>query len=328
MIPHAEQLGAIVDAVTFVSPASARVTSLRGGEREVAVASEREAFGGLAAALYIDRYSLLAGDAALPDVNAAAFLAALQAANPVAQRYQDGWTVMRADANGAWLVNAAQQQRFAMLGEIVPLANAIAPGLPVRLVPLREMVTAPGGHYVISGRQGFDAQTGRQVRFYWNVAPAGAAPLLREIATRLERRRIPFQAKVPVDPAGYARTDAGVLYLNDEEVEAARDAIAATYRMVRAYLRPSVPLFARELAPGLAFAESPPTRDSFGMHRCSLVAEGLLRAEQRGAKETQARLAVLRERLTAYGLALDRLELNPTSRYPYRLDTLIEEQPA
>jgi hypothetical protein len=36
----------------------------------------------------------------------------------------------------------------------------------------------------------------------------------------------------------------------------------------------------------------------------------------------------LRERLTAYGLELDRLERNPTSRYPYRLDVLLQEQAA
>ena len=193
---------------------------------------------------------------------------------------------------------------------------------------MREMITAPTGHYVISGRGGFDPQSGRQVRFYWNLAPAGAAPFLREIAMRLERRRIPFQAKVPVDPAGYARTDAGVLYLNDEDVEASRDAIAATYQVLRGSLRPSVPLFTLEIGSGLAFAESPPTRDSFGMHRCSLVAEGLLWAEQRGAKDAAARLAVLRERLTAYGLDPGRIERNPISRYPYRLDTLLEERAA
>src|SRR4029079_4453560 len=102
----------------------------------------------------------------------------------------------------------------------------------------------------------------------------------------------------------------------------------ATHRTLRGSLRPSVPLFAREIGLGLAFAESPPTRDSFGMHRCSLVAEGLLWAEQRGAKDAAARLAVLRERLTAYGLDLERLESNPTSRYPSRLPPPPEGQPA
>ena len=96
----------------------------------------------------------------------------------------------------------------------------------------------------------------------------------------------------------------------------------------RSSLRPAVPLFTREIAPGLAIAESPPTRESFGMHRCGLIAEGLLAAEARGVREDEARLAILREHLTAYGLDLDRLERNPTSRYPYRLDLAIEEQAA
>jgi hypothetical protein len=329
MIPFDRQLRNIVAAIAFVSPQHARVTSSNGAQRDVAVAGERDTFGGLAVALYSDHYCLLpAGPDPPATETAAAFLAKLRAANPVAARYQDGWTVMRADANGVWIADAAQQPRFAALNEIIPLANAIAPGLPVRLVPQRDFVTGPAGHFVIIGRPGFDPQTGRQIRLYWNLTPDGAAPFLREAGTRLERLRIPFQAKVPVDPARYARTDCGVLYLNDEEVEAARDAIAATYQALRDSLRPAVPLFTREIAPGLAFAESPPTRESFGMHRCGLIAEGLLAAEARGVREEATRLALLREHLTAYGLDLDRLERNPTSRYPYSLDALLEEQAA
>jgi len=37
---------------------------------------------------------------------------------------------------------------------------------------------------------------------------------------------------------------------------------------------------------------------------------------------------LLCEHLTAYGLDLDRLERNPTSRYPYSFDLLMEEQAA
>jgi len=322
MIPFAQQLRAIVAAVSFTAPGSARVTNLRGAQRDIIVAGERDAFGGLAVALYGDHYSLLPSEPTPAAMNSDGFLAALRSANPIAPRREDGWTVVRADPSGVWIVDAAQRQRFAALTEIIPLAGALAPGMPVRLVPARDMVTAPIGHYVILGRHLFDPQTGRQVRFYWNVAADGAAGFLHEIGIRLEHRRIPFQAKVPVDPAYYARTDAGVLYLNDEDVEAARDAIAATYRAIRDQLRPSVPLFTRELAPGLAFAESPPTRESFGQHRCGLVAEGLVLGQQRGAHDPEARLVVLRERLTAYGLDLDNLERNPTSRYPYRLDVL------
>ena len=235
---------------------------------------------------------------------------------------------MRADARAFWLVNAAQQQRFAALGEIVPLANGIGPGLPVRLVLMREMITAPTGHYVISGRGGFSPERERQVRFYWNPR----LPALRRSCARSLRAPnagVSRRGEGSGDPPGDARTDAGALDLNDEDAEASRyDAIAATYHVLRGSLRPSVPLFTLEIGSGLAFAESPPTRDSFGMHRCSLVAEGLLWAEQRGAKDAAARLAVLRERLTAYGLDPGRIERNPISRYPYRLDTLLEERAA
>jgi HopA1 effector protein family len=194
-----------------------------------------------------------------------------------------------------------------------------------RYAAMRETITSPYGHYVILGRPIHDASSGRQVRFYWSLEPAGAAAFLREIGARLERRRVPFNAKVPVLPQGYGRTDAGVLYLGDDDVAAASDAIAATYRAVREHLRTPVPLFTRALAPGLGFAESPPTRDSFGMHRCDLIAEGLVWGFERGAADDEARLAVLCERLTKYGFDLDAFERNPTSRYPYSLDAITAE---
>src|SRR5262249_16420447 len=201
-------------------------------------------------------------------------------------------------------------QRFATIGEIVPLATAIAPGLPVRLGPQRDLVTAPNGHFLIAGRPGFDPQTGPQIRLYWNLHPQGAPAFLQGIGGRLENRRIPFQAKVPVDPASYARTDCGVLYLNDEDLDPARDAIAAAYHLVRDHLRSQVPLFTREIAPGLGFAESPPTRERFGMHRCGLVAQALLWAEQRGARDGRTRPAMLRDRLPSHPLALTPLDRN------------------
>ena len=138
MIPFEQQLRAIVEAVTFASPERALVTSSRGAQREAAVRGQRDAFGGLTIALYMDHYSLAPAVEERPaSATGAAFVAALQAANPITYRYQEGFTVLRANAGGVWLADAAGQQRFAALSEIVPLANAIAPGLPVRLVPRR-----------------------------------------------------------------------------------------------------------------------------------------------------------------------------------------------
>jgi hypothetical protein len=184
----------------------------------------------------------------------------------------------------------------------------------------REMVTAPTGHYVLLGRAVHDALTGRQVRFYWNLAAESGPAFVHELSTRFERGHIPFQAKLPVVPQGFARIDTGVLYLSDDDVEVALDAVAGAYAALSAGIRPDVPLFTQEIAPGLGFAESPPNGDSFGMHRCDLIAEGLVQAHERGVSSADERFAVVHERLTRYGLDVDRLAFNPHSHYPYRLD--------
>ena len=183
----------------------------------------------------------------------------------------------------------------------------------------RESVTSQYGHYVMLGRPMHEAGTGRQVRFYWNLTIDGATAFVNEITRRFERARIPFQAKLPVHPAGFARADGGVLYLGDDDVDASIDAILATYAQLRTAMRADVPFFTLPLAPGLSFAESPPNGDSFGMHRCDLVAEGLVRAHESGAEGIDARVDAVLGRLTAYGLETDRFAFNPTSRYPYRL---------
>jgi hypothetical protein len=188
----------------------------------------------------------------------------------------------------------------------------------------RESVTSQYGHYVMLGRAMHEAGTGRQVRFYWNLTIDGATEFVHEITSRFERARIPFQAKLPVHPGGFSRTDGGVLYLGDDDVDASIDPILATYAALRPAMRGEVPFFSLPLAPGLSFAESPPSGDSFGMHRCDLIAEGLVRAHERGADGVDARLDAVRERLTAYGLEMERFAFNPTSRYPYRLGAFAE----
>ncbi|HTD35538.1 MAG TPA: T3SS effector HopA1 family protein [Candidatus Elarobacter sp.] len=214
--------------------------------------------------------------------------------------------------------SSAEPQAFAAA---LAAANAVPQRHQNGLAVPREMTTAAGGHYVVLGRAIRNASSGRQVRFYWNLAPEGAVTFVHELSARLERARIPFQAKVPVHPLGYARTDTGVVYLDDADVAAAGDALAAVYGALAGTLRAQVPLFALSLGPGLAFAESPQNGDSFGMHRCTLIAEGLVRAHAHGAAGEE-RYAVMCEPLTEYGLDLARLAFNPHSRYPYRFAEL------
>ena len=67
------------------------------------------------------------------------------------------------------------------------------------------------------------------------------------------------------------------------------------------------------LAPGLAFAEDPGTGESFGTHRCLLLAEAALTAAERDLQAPEERLEVVRERFAEAGTTLDAPHLGGSS---------------
>ncbi|HEX9963602.1 MAG TPA: T3SS effector HopA1 family protein [Allosphingosinicella sp.] len=309
----------IVERIALLEGGRARIAS-PGGEAEIGIAGTAGPVAGLVAALYAHFYCV-PSPAPAAGAQPEAFLAGLRAANPVPPRLQAGWNVVQIDQSGVLLADARGAQRRASIQDVVPYAAGLVPGQPARVAVPRESVSGPGGHYVAFGRPIPEARTGRQARFYWNVPPEAAGRFLG-IGAGLERRRIPFQAKVPVAPELYGRADCGVLYLALEDIEAALDLIANSASALKGSLRPATPLFARRLAPGLAFAESPPTRESFGMNRCRLVAEGLVAAFASGTRDAPGRMAAVRDRFVGYGLDPAAPERNPATRYPYRLECL------
>jgi hypothetical protein len=82
---------------------------------------------------------------------------------------------------------------------------------------------------------------------------------------------------------------------------------------VTQHLRPEVPLFSRELRPGIGIAEEPNTGESFGMHRCRMTAEGVLDAWAAGDQTVNGRLHAIQARFRAAGFDLDRPHLGPRS---------------
>jgi hypothetical protein len=49
-------------------------------------------------------------------------------------------------------------------------------------------------------------------------------------------------------------------------------------------MRPGTPVFTKFLAPGLGLAEDPGQGDSFGQHRCRLLADAMILAYEQGKK--------------------------------------------
>ena len=78
-------------------------------------------------------------------------------------------------------------------------------------------------------------------------------------------------------------------------------------------LRAPVPWFARTLQPGIGMAEDPGNSESFGMHRCRLVAEGITDAWRQGDQSQSGRIRAVEARFAMNGMKVDRPHLNAGS---------------
>ena len=142
------------------------------------------------------------------------------------------------------------------------------------------------------------------VRFYWNLTAPAARDLISRLSSGLERAAIPYRLKVCADPGGFARCDAGVLYVHTTDARSVVPLTRAVASGLGRGLEPGVPALTRRLAPGLSLAHDPGGGRSFGEHRCTLLAEGLVRAHERGATMPRDRLEVVRERFAEEGIDL------------------------
>jgi hypothetical protein len=313
------ELGALVANIVLTSPHRAEIMAGASAGQTIMIAGRNGPHAGLAAALYPWYCGWSPPGAAAGTDTSAAFLAELRSANPLAPRSVGGWSIVAMDATGLIVINELGEQRRVPPSDLLVPSSGIALGSPVRLMVPRERLTGPTGHYMILGGPIHSHCTGRQVRFYWNISTAGAPQFLGTICKRLVQRRIPFEAKVPANEQGYNRSDAGVLYINIEHIEVARDIIETGQKELAPWLREDTPLFTQRLSPGLAFAETPPENGSFGLHRCTLIAEGLADAYRQGLTSQPDLVEFLCMHLARYGLDLSRPARNPGTAYPYRL---------
>ena len=132
------------------------------------------------------------------------------------------------------------------------------------------------------------------VRFYVSLDPEGAAPLIHALSGRLKREAFAFSFKIANAPDRFARFDAAVFYVAEEDAEKFLRAWRAADKS-RCALRDAVSPFVKQMDTGLCLAEEPAPLDgvtvSFGMHRSKLVAEAVLRTIELHADLSEGRLA-------------------------------------
>jgi len=131
------------------------------------------------------------------------------------------------------------------------------------------------------------------IRVYWNITAAGAARLVRRLTAQLNEAGIPFRLKVSSALSRRRRCDAAVLYLAADAYDDALPYLAEASSEVRVETQDAVPLFTKRLAAGVGFAENPVGGQSFGMHRCGVLAEGIMQAHDRGVTAHDARVQMV-----------------------------------
>ncbi len=262
----------------------------------------------LAAVLYRSFYTQgmpvpISRHAAVPAPPDPVFAAALSRANEGRGGWQPGWRVDR-PGPADWEV-----ARDGLRIRVAPADRRGGPATVSVRRPKEHREASPGFYTALgdAGPRTGGAAREVEVRVYFNLTAAGAAPLVGRCTRLLNAAGLPFELKVVDHPTGFVRADAGVLYLAEHDFERVRPALRELARTCRPHLREEVPAFTRPLAPGVAIGEHDPRLGaSFGSTRCQLLAEAIVDAHGLGL---EARLDTVKRRFEVAELDLDRAYL-------------------
>jgi HopA1 effector protein family len=222
---------------------------------------------------------------------------ALSRANTGRGSWEPGWTVLRVDDGSALVADSRLRARVA-IGEC---RGDVRPGAAVSVPIPKELPEVSPGYFTVLG-DAF-APGPPEVRVYWNVTTSGALALVGALATRLNGDGAPFRLKVGDHPHRLKRCDAAVLYLLGDVFRAMRPALGEVAAALRDRVDPEIPAFTLPFAPGVGLAEDP--GESFGVARCALLADAIVRAHEHGIASGDERLAAVAARFAQAGVEID-----------------------
>jgi hypothetical protein len=251
-------------------------------------------------------------------------MARLSAANQTADGFDPAWTVYSVDGHGTAFVSKNGYLRQLVPGQwefANPAETNLQVGAVVKLKMSREDKAMQPVFYHVRGRE-LVSQQAEFVRVYFHTTFTGAEQLVRGITGTFNRYRLPFLFKCLNHPDLFTRTDSAVLYVSKFDFRLAARLLQPILNEMQPELQATVPLFTRELRPGVSFSEDPGSGQSFGMNRCSLLAEALLSAHYKQLDSPEGQLAEIRRLLTKNGLDEQHLYRNPNSHLPYDFSLL------
>jgi hypothetical protein len=214
--------------------------------------------------------------------------------------WEPGWTVRRVEAEEAIVSTSRLRVRIA----VADCDGEVRPGAVVRVRLPTQLPFLSPGYWTILGDAPAPSLPAREVRVYWDITREGAPALVGALTSRLNGEAVPFRLKIADHPFRLDRCDAAVLYLEAGVFRQLRATLGEVATAMVAHLRPEIPVFTLELAPGVGLAEDD-TGESFGVRRCALLADGIVRGHEQGLTGLGERIDAVATRFAEDGLTID-----------------------
>jgi hypothetical protein len=234
--------------------------------------------------------------------------------------FDSGWEVIKVKSKKSLTVKKQgltihiEPKKHLAPGEALPLL-----GDTISILMPRNLLEQ--GYYIAVSNFGLPAEP--TVFIYFNIDSTGAIALMESIREMLDPLQIPFRFKVLSNSKSYWRYDSGILVINKENYRQIEPSIQAIYQQHREYITTTVPIFTKVLLPGIGIAETPwhHTQQSmdFGMHRCQIVAQGLLDAWLEEDNSATRRMRSIRDRFDLAEISWEAPYLNPGSEDIYHM---------
>jgi hypothetical protein len=211
----------------------------------------------------------------------------LRAAHAGSPRWEDGWRAERVGPRGQVVARRDAAVRLLERSDYTPVRRPgllPRPGDELSITGRRDVADRADGWWRTCGRSwSWTVAPAGLVRLYWVVRLAGLPDLVHRLTSLLADEAEPWLLKCACDVDVYARADAVVLYLTADVVGRRAGALVDTALALGADARHGGPPLTLPVAPGLAAALDPGGDESFGSHRCRLVAEGIAAHASGGA---------------------------------------------
>jgi hypothetical protein len=236
--------------------------------------------------------------------------------------FEPGWVILKEEEDGSLVVKKGglklhieHDRHLQPVQQDAVIGDTVAIKMPKNCMQ--------NGFYVSVGnaRTNLHKDGSGLVRIYFNLTPDGAVAVMGSLTQQLNEQNIAFDFKVLYNPQDYQRHDSGVLYFDKSSYELVHQVLQQIYQEHQQHFKTEVPLFTLQLAPGLALAEEPDQkfaeRESFGMNRCQIIANGLLEAWNQGKNSSDEKMQLIFEQFVLSGIDLNHTHLNADSEDIY-----------